>query len=142
MDFGEILNEWERIKQERGGDMERRTVVESRSRDEIPEPERRREEETRRLAELRPQAQLDLHGMTAAEAEEAVAAFLRRSARNGFEKVLIIHGKGNHSRSAPVLKSIVRRVLEKNALAGRFGPADRTQGGSGATWVYVRRPVR
>jgi DNA-nicking Smr family endonuclease len=142
MDFGEILNEWERIKHERGDDLEWYRSRDLADRDEQACPERRREEEARRLARLPPQAELDLHGMKASEAETAIEVFLRDCARRGYEKVLIIHGKGNHSSLAPVLKSLVRRVLERSPLAGRFGPADKTQGGSGATWVYVRRPVR
>jgi DNA-nicking Smr family endonuclease len=134
MDFGDILNEWERIKKDRGE--ERRGLEE-----EAPDRDgsSSRAAETRRLKELRPQASLDLHGMTAREAEDAIAAFLRDAARRGLEKVLIVHGKGNHSSGAPVLRAATRRVLESSQLAGRFGPAGRESGGTGATWVLVRR---
>jgi len=136
MDFGEILNEWDRIKRDRGDERELSGG------DDRRDQARLREEEARRLARLRPQATLDLHGRLAAEAEEAIEAFLRDAARNGLEKVLIIHGKGNHSSGAPVLKAATRRVLESSPLAGRFGPADKDQGGSGATWVLLRRMTR
>lgn len=135
MDFGEILNEWERIKKDRGE--ERKVPEGAPDRDGPSSPA----EEARRLKALRPQASLDLHGKTAREAEDAIAAFLRDSARRGLEKVLIIHGKGNHSSGAPVLRAATRRALESNQLAGRFGPASREDGGAGATWALVRRVV-
>ncbi len=95
--------------------------------------------EARRLAALRPQAALDLHGMTGEEAESAIAVFLDSSSRVGLEKVLLIHGKGLHSTGTPVLKKAARRALEAHPLAGRFGEADRTDGGSGALWVLIRK---
>ncbi len=133
MDFGDILNEWDRIKRLRGDERE------AMGRDDPRDQAGRREEEARRLARLRPQATLDLHGKLAAEAEEAIGFFLRDAARRGLEKLLIIHGKGIHSGGAPVLKALTRKVLETSPLAGRFGPADKDQGGAGATWVIVRR---
>ena len=136
MDFGEILNEWDRIKRGRGDERD------AQGRDDPRDQARLRDEEARRLSPMRPQAELALHGKPAAEAEEAIGAFLRDAARKGLEKVLIIHGKGNHSSGAPVLKAATRRVLEASPLAGRFGPADKAQGGSGATWVVVRRVAR
>lgn len=139
MDFGDILNEWERIKRDRGEDRREDRAAQSKDEQEGGE---RGAGEARRLKELRPQASLDLHGMTAREAEDAIAAFLRDAARKGLEKVLVIHGKGNHSAGAPVLRSAARKALESSPLAGRFGPADRADGGTGATWVLVRRPAR
>ena len=95
----------------------------------------------RRLAELRPGARLDLHGKTVAEAEYALGVFLEDSARMGIEKVLVITGKGNHSASGPVLAKAMRSFLEANPRAGRFGTADRADGGAGALWVVVRRLI-
>lgn len=100
---------------------------------------RNRIEEAERLRRMRPQAVLDLHGKTASEAEALVTDFLLTSGRSGLEKVLIIHGKGLHSEGEPVMTEIVRRALETNSLAGSFGPADRNQGGRGATWVRIRK---
>lgn len=91
-----------------------------------------------RLKRLKPQAFLDLHGKTAQEAEILLASFLASSQRQGLEKVLVIHGKGNHSPSEHVMTDLVRRALEGSEKAGAFGPADREQGGAGATWVILR----
>ena len=98
-------------------------------------------EESRRLAALRPGARLDLHGMTVAEAQYALGVFLEDSARMGIEKVLVITGKGNHSASGAVLAGAARSFLEANPRAGRFGTADRADGGAGALWVLVRKSI-
>jgi DNA-nicking Smr family endonuclease len=175
MDFGEILDEWEKIERDHrdssaapgagpGPGAAARSPAQARAK---PVPEapleawlrangvrdkdaeaadsrnaQERGLESRRLAELRPQAVLDLHGMTGEEAEAAVTEFVRTSSRMGLEKVLVIHGKGLHSSGAPVLKKAARRALEGLPLAGRFGEADRADGGSGALWVLIRGPRR
>jgi DNA-nicking Smr family endonuclease len=96
-------------------------------------------EEAERLRRMHPQATLDLHGKTAAEAETLIVDFLVSSSRLGLDKVLIIHGKGLHSTNEPIMADVVRRALETNSLAGSFGPADRNSGGRGATWVRIRK---
>jgi DNA-nicking Smr family endonuclease len=159
MDFGNILDEWERITRERG-DSSKGARVESAldgqgssraleawiaangvgDKDAEPEPAAAdRALEARRLAALKPQAVLDLHGMTAEEATLAIATFIEHASRRGLEKVLVIHGKGLHSAGAPVLKKAAMRALEAHPMAGRFGPADRDEGGSGALWVLLKR---
>lgn len=100
---------------------------------------RDRIEEAERLRHMKPQAVIDLHGKTAAEAEALLVDFLLSSSRSGMEKVLIIHGKGLHSAGEPVIADVVRRALEANSLAGSYGPADRNLGGRGATWVRIRK---
>ncbi len=152
MDFGDVLDEWERIKRARGSAgagareaqaawLDARGTVDkdAAERDASAERPADRAGEARRLAALRPQAVLDLHGMVAREAESAIASFIDSSARAGLEKVLVIHGKGLHSAGAPVLKAAARRALEAHPLAGRFGQASKEEGGSGALWVYLRR---
>ena len=76
--------------------------------------------------------------MNSLEAEEAIDRFIREAKSRGLEKVLIVHGKGNHSLGEPVLKRVVRAFLEKCPLTGAFGVADRSEGGRGATWVLLR----
>lgn len=113
-------------------------AFEARERDESPSGGRASGRSLRELEALPVDASVDLHGLRAAEAEERLEAFLRDSAATGARKVLVIHGKGNHSPDEPVLKAVVRRVLERSTLAGRSGPADKARGGSGATWVLLR----
>jgi len=176
MNFGELLDEWEKLSARPGG-LDAAAEAESRARREEAEGRLKRvreaeagrkaasrqsleswlaghevpdkdaglvEEggergvESRRLAALRPGARIDLHGKTAAEAEYALGLFLEDAARRGVEKVLVITGKGNHSADGPVLGKTVRRFLERNPRAGRFGQAVKAEGGSGALWVLVR----
>lgn len=86
----------------------------------------------------RPQDELDLHGLSSLEAEEALDRFIRGAKAHGLSLVLVIHGKGNHSPGEPVLPRLVRDYLEKCPLTGAFGPAERREGGRGATWVRIR----
>jgi DNA-nicking Smr family endonuclease len=133
MDFGAILDEWDKIKREH----EDSPSSAERDLDGLDRTDR--QAESRRLAGLKPQAVLDLHGMTAEEAESAITRFVDASARSGLEKVLVIHGKGLHSEGGvPVLKQTARRTLEADPLAGRFGEAAKADGGSGALWVMIR----
>jgi DNA-nicking Smr family endonuclease len=99
----------------------------------------RRIDEAERVRRMRPQAVLDLHGQSAAEAESSISRFLFDSSRRGLEKVLLIHGKGLHSAGEPVMEEVVRKAIERNTLAGSFGFADRSQGGRGATWVRLKK---
>jgi DNA-nicking Smr family endonuclease len=94
--------------------------------------------EARCLKDLKPQAVLDLHGLSSTEAEEALDRFIRDSKAQGLAKVLIVHGKGLHSPGQPVLQRVVQNYLEKCPYTGAFARADRTEGGRGATWVLIR----
>jgi DNA-nicking Smr family endonuclease len=182
MDFGKLLDEWDRRSAQPGGldaasDAERKARTEEASKRERLDAQReaarkQREaarftmeawldehgvsdkdeaggssresseagarEESRRRQDLRPGARIDLHGKTVAEAELALGSFLEGAARGGIEKVLVITGKGNHSADGPVLGKAMRAFLEANPRSGRFGQADKADGGSGALWVLVR----
>lgn len=83
-------------------------------------------------------AALDLHGMTGVEAEAALAAFFHDARARRCSKVLIVHGKGLHSKGEAVLGRLVARWLERRPEAGRHGHPDRSQGGDGATWVLLK----
>lgn len=84
------------------------------------------------------EASIDLHGLTREEADIRLNAFITECVRRGLKKVLIIHGKGNHSNEGPVLSHTVRSFIESDKRLGRFGFADKTLGGKGATWVLIR----
>ncbi|MDR0909595.1 MAG: Smr/MutS family protein [Spirochaetaceae bacterium] len=91
-----------------------------------------------RLLGMKAQAEIDLHGLKAAEAERALNAFFDNSLRRGLEKIRIIHGKGNHSKGESVLAELVKTFLEQNPHAGRSGHEKAADGGSGATWVILK----
>jgi DNA-nicking Smr family endonuclease len=83
--------------------------------------------------------EIDLHGLTAAEAETRLNGFLAEALREGCRKVLIIHGKGRRSPGErPVLKELVRQIIKNWAWTDYWGTADPPQGGEGASWVILK----
>ncbi|GAB1481856.1 Smr/MutS family protein [Treponema sp.] len=85
-----------------------------------------------------PDATIDLHGLTRDEAWLRLSAFFADSRRHGAEKILIVHGKGNHSEGEAILKRVTRDFIERCAFAGESGQADARSGGSGASWVLLK----
>jgi len=85
---------------------------------------------------LEVQAECDLHGQTAREAEREVLRFVRECQRKGKRWVLIIVGKGLHSTGGKAtLKTSVADALAKRAPARyvlAFRTAPRHLGGTGA----------
>jgi len=85
------------------------------------------------------QAYLDLHGMTRAEAREALGEFLRESVRHAHRCVRIVHGKGLGSKNRePVLKGKVRVWLAQRDEVLAFCQAPAAHGGSGALLVLLK----
>tara|TARA_B100000614_G_C14102867_1_gene307998 strand:+ start:82 stop:456 length:375 start_codon:yes stop_codon:yes gene_type:complete len=82
---------------------------------------------------------LDLHGCTVAEATSQLDAFVRRAARDGVRKILVVHGKGSHPGSEGALKTMVREFFETSPHIGTTGHPGAEHGGAGATWAIVRR---
>lgn len=85
------------------------------------------------------QAEIDLHGMTVAEARPRLASFVERCASNGKHCVRIVHGKGLGSgERGPVLKMAVNRWLRKWDQVLAFASARQVDGGTGAVYVLLR----
>jgi len=126
MNFEDILNKWEKNNGIYDKDMEAQKVQTS--------PQERRS----RLKNKKPDAQLDLHGLTRDEAWQALETFFNVSKGKGLEKILVIHGKGNHSKSEAVLKRIVMEFIEHCPFAGESGREKAAAGGDGATWVLLK----
>ena len=86
---------------------------------------------------------LDLHGLTQAEAHNALLGFLHRSQASGARTVLIITGKGVRGASERgVLKRQVPmwlRLPEFRDLVVGFETAGIGHGGEGALYVRLRR---
>lgn len=105
--------------------------------DESSESEKMRSREY--LREMRPEARIDLHGLTRDEAWTRLESFVNDCIRRGLRKIEIVHGKGIHSHgSDPVLGNMVRVFIEQNKHLGASGHNDRNHGGSGATWVILK----
>jgi DNA-nicking Smr family endonuclease len=89
------------------------------------------------------QAHLDLHGLTAAEAREAVDRFLAGAVRAGHRCVLLVHGRGRNSKDqTPVLKERLKVWLARGRAARlvlAFTTARACDGGAGALYVLLRR---
>jgi DNA-nicking Smr family endonuclease len=85
------------------------------------------------------QDELDLHGMSRAEARDALAAFLREAVRRARRCVRVVHGKGLGSKNRePVLKGKVKGWLAQREEVLAFCQAPAVQGGSGALLVLLR----
>lgn len=85
---------------------------------------------------------IDLHGLSRDEAWRRLDAFVTACAARGCAKLLIIHGKGNHSGKEPVLADLVRSFIEYDSRLGKSGHPGIRDGGSGATWVLIKQNVR
>jgi DNA-nicking Smr family endonuclease len=84
-------------------------------------------------------AEIDLHGMTAAEAKAALREFLTEAINRRMGCVRIIHGKGRRSGPrGPVLKNVVNQWLQRIDVIQAFGSARQVDGGSGAVYVLLR----
>jgi DNA-nicking Smr family endonuclease len=91
------------------------------------------------------QAHIDLHGLNADEAREALESFLKESIVSGKRAVLIIHGRGLSSPVKPVLKTKVIEWLTAGSWRKwviAYSSARLCDGGAGATYVLLRqRPL-
>lgn len=102
--------------------------------------------QSRRLADLRRGAieiglELDLHGLTAAHAEERLGEFLAACAQRRVRCACIIHGKGHRSQERqPVLKRKLNYWLRLREEVLAFCSATRRDGGTGAVYVLLRNP--
>ncbi len=85
--------------------------------------------------------ELDLHGLTAAQARDAVRTFLGQALARRLRCVRVIHGKGRGSGPrGPVLKKSVNLWLRKHAAVIAFCSARPAHGGTGAIYVLLAQP--
>ena len=93
-----------------------------------------------RRGELVPEAQLDLHGLSHADARERVRHFLDNSTYHGRKTVLIVTGRGKGSDGEPVLRAEIERYLRHEATAwvAEWGRAPARYGGEGALVVFLK----
>jgi len=97
---------------------------------------------TRQLkrGDLRPEARLDLHGCTLAEAATLLASFLDSAQDNRQRCVCVIHGKGHRSAGGrPALKPQVNQWLRDVPAVLAFSSAQAKDGGTGALYVLLHR---
>ena len=102
-----------------------------------------------RRGKLKPEARIDLHGMTIAQAHPALTGFILRSAGAGHRLVLVITGKGKQRDDGGpiptrfgVLRHQVPQWLAMAPLGGLVMQVTESHirhGGQGAYYVYLRR---
>jgi DNA-nicking Smr family endonuclease len=91
-----------------------------------------------RRGQYRIEAELDLHGLTVADAKAALRAFLAGALARGVRCVRIIHGKGLRSGPrGPVLKGTVVGVLRRTSHVLAFVSARAVDGGTGALYALL-----
>ena len=87
------------------------------------------------------QDEIDLHGMTIAEARPRLADFIENSVRTGRLCVRVVHGKGLGSgQRGPVLKNKVNHWLRQWDSVLAFVSARQVDGGTGAVYVLLQEP--
>lgn len=102
-----------------------------------------------RRGKIQPEARLDLHGMTLAQAHPALNRFILDSHAQGRRLVLVITGKGkrreNHD-PIPVRTGVLRHQVPHwlhtpplSQAVLQVTPAHLKHGGEGAYYVYLRR---
>jgi DNA-nicking Smr family endonuclease len=103
-------------------------------------PRRERQQLARARAEIG--GRIDLHGLTQAEAHDALVRFLHRAQAEGAKFVLVITGKGGPGGDRGVLRRQVPLWLALPALRASvlgFDVAHVGHGGEGALYVRLRK---
>jgi DNA-nicking Smr family endonuclease len=95
-----------------------------------------------RRGEIEVEREIDLHGLDARAAEQALRRTLGLALEAGERCVLVIHGRGLRSAGVPTLKEGLAGWLAKPPHGARvlaFESAGPGRGGTGATCVLLRR---
>lgn len=113
-----------------------------------PDIDRRTYQRLKR-GQTKPEARIDLHGMTADTAHGALTDFLFRAHASGKRLVLVITGKGRSGADddpVPIRFGVLRQSLPRwvaqpplNALVLNIAEAHQRHGGSGAFYLTLRR---
>ncbi|MFU1478359.1 Smr/MutS family protein [Roseovarius sp. C7] len=98
---------------------------------------------------LKPQATLDLHGMTVERAHNATIGFILRCASRDLRLVLVVTGKGKRASEDEIIpqrRGVLRHQLPQwlslpplGSLVLEVTEAHNRHGGGGAYYVYLRR---
>lgn len=99
----------------------------------------------------KPEARLDLHGMTLDRAHPALTRFVLSSQASGRRLVLVITGKGRRTQDdpfemAPYARGVLNRQVPQwlaqpplSAVVWQVSPAHQSYGGDGAYYVFLRK---
>ena len=96
-----------------------------------------------RRGEFAIQGHVDLHGMLKDEAKAELESFLSKSRQQQKRCVLVVHGRGLHSKDqVPVLKESLKRWMHTARFARHvlaFSSSRPHDGGTGAIYVLLKR---
>lgn len=108
--------------------------------DEEPVPAAPRLTRLVRRGTLRPEATLDLHGVTRGQLRDKLRWFLEDGCYQGLRLLLIVTGRGKSSGGDPVLRGEVERYLRHDAAAwvAEWDRAPGRYGGEGALLVLLK----
>ena len=97
---------------------------------------------------------LDLHGFTLDEANKKIDHLIRQSYKNGTNKLIIVTGKGLHSKHEKdpyvskdfgILRYSVPEYIKKNnelmSMIYEIKTADIEDGGSGAFYIFLKKKL-
>lgn len=86
------------------------------------------------------QGEIDLHGLTVAEAKRELKEFLADASMLGAQCLRVVHGKGLRSgHRGPVVKNAVDIVLRRTGAVLAFVSARPVDGGTGAVYVLLSK---
>lgn len=100
---------------------------------------------------LKPEARIDLHGMTLSEAHPVLVDFVIDAHARGLRLLLVITGKGRSGKGEdhgpiPIRRGVLKQQVPGWLTAPPLGPlvleireAHQRHGGGGAYYVYLRR---
>jgi len=140
VNFGDILEKWEQGQGSSPKNAMETWLDKNAIHDKDANAQKPRDpgELRRRLLRIKPDDTIDIHGATGEKARLLLEQFFSNAKDNGYEKLRIIHGKGNHSEGEAVLGKIVRDFIEQCPFAGESGHEKSPNGGAGATWVFLK----
>jgi DNA-nicking Smr family endonuclease len=96
-----------------------------------------------RKGEFSVQGHVDLHGLSREDAKPLLESFLTSARSAGRRCVLVVHGRGLHSKDqVPVLKEALKRWMGTARFAQHilaFATARPHDGGAGAVYVLLRK---
>lgn len=89
------------------------------------------------------EGRLDLHRMTVEKARQEVYSFIKEGAAYDLRSLIIVHGKGSHSKKdQALLKSYVNKWLPDLDEVQAFCSAQPQHGGLGAAYVLLGKSER
>ena len=93
-----------------------------------------------RQGKLHIEERIDLHGLTVQQAGHYLTQFLAECKQHHITVICIVHGKGNRSKNKlPIIKAMLNRWLRDTPQVLAFHSAPRSDGGTGALYVLLKK---